>query len=660
MILLPAFSVFATPPQRDYDVVVYGATAGGVAAAVAAAGEGGSVALIEPRHHVGGMTSGGLGATDFGRKQVIGGMARDFYEELGEHYGEPISWYFEPHQAERVLRRWLREARVDVFFGSRLDAVEKEGGRIAAITLENGARFTADMFIDCSYEGDLLPRAGVSYTWGREGRDAYGESLAGRIEYSDKHQFSVPVNPRDDAGNLLPLVFTGEGGAPGSADQKVQAYNFRLCMTQNPKNRVAWPRPEGYDPAEWELLRRYLAARPETKFAELCNPIAMPGGKTDTNNNGPISTDYIGASWGYPEGSYEEQAAIWADHERYVKGFFYFLAHDPGVPAELQAEVRSWGLAKDEFTDTDNWPHQLYVREARRMVGSYVTRQSDLQESRRKDDSIGMASYNSDSHHVQRLPATASPHWPDGTPSTLNEGDMQVGVRPYDMPYRSFVPQIAECENLLVGCAFSASHVAYSSMRMEPQYMIIGQALGIAAALAREGNTPVQDIDVTALQAKLRSLGAVLHEDEAIPEWVRASDLPGVVMDNDRAELIGNWKPSVSAGPFVGLDYVHDDNAASSENMARFNPGSLAPGRYEIRLSYSANPNRAARALVRVHTASGVVELHLDQRASQGALAPFVNLGLYDIAAGGGTVEIVGSPDAGGVLSADCVQWLAQ
>ncbi len=657
-LLIPAFSVFATPPLRNYDVVVYGATAGGVAAAVAAAGEGASVALIEPRHHVGGMTSGGLGATDFGRKQVIGGMARDFYEELGMHYGEPISWYFEPHQAERVLRKWLREARVELFFGSRLDAVGKEGARITTLTLENGAAFKAGVFIDCSYEGDLLPRAGITYTWGRESREAYGESLAGRIEYSDKHQFSVPVDPRDAAGGLLPLIFEGEGGAPGAADRKVQAYNFRLCMTQNPKNRLDWPRPEGYDPAEWELLRRYLAARPGTEFAELCNPIAMPGGKTDTNNNGPISTDYIGASWGYPEGSYEEQAAIWNAHERYVKGFFYFLAHDQGVPATLQAEVRSWGLAKDEFTDTGNWPHQLYVREARRMVGSYVTRQSDLQESRRKDDSIGMASYNSDSHHVQRIPATGSRDWPEGTPSVLNEGDMQVGVRPYDMAYRSFVPQLAECENLLVGCAFSASHVAYSSMRMEPQYMIIGQALGLAAAQALEAGNPVQGIDVAALQAKLRAFGAILHEEDAIPDYVRVSDLPGVVLDNDRAEIIGDWKPSGSSGPFVGLDYVHDDNAASSENLVRFNPEALAAGRYEIRVSYSANPNRATRALVRIHTASGVVETRLDQRALQGEFSPFVRLGVHDVAAGGGSVEILGSPDAGGVVSADCVQWL--
>lgn len=659
-LLFAAAQSTATPVFRDFDVVVYGATAGGVVAAVAAAKEGATVALLEPGRHVGGMTSGGLGATDFGRKQVIGGMARHFYEELGEHYGEPISWYFEPHQAERVLREWLHEARVELCFGSRLGAIQMDGTKISGISLESGESFRARVFIDCSYEGDFLPLAGISYTWGRESQSDYGESLAGRIVYSDKHQFSVAVNPWDSTGKLLPLVSTGGAGEAGAGDRKVQAYNFRLCMTQVPENRVDWPKPEEYDPATWELLRRYLAARPETTFGELCNPVAMPNGKTDTNNNGPISTDFIGASWGYPDGSYGEQARIRAAHEEYVKGFFYFLANDPGVPSALQSVARSWGLAKDEFTDTDNWPHQLYVREARRMVGSYVTHQQDLQDDRRKEDSIGMASYNSDSHHVQRIPAMESPKWSPDTPSVLNEGDMQVGVRPYDMPYRSFVPQVGECENLLVGCAFSASHVAYSSMRMEPQYMIIGQALGTAAVVAVEGDTAVQVIDMGRLQAKLKAGGAILHEEDALPDYKRATDFPGIVIDNDRAEVTGDWKSSGSSGPYVGLEYLHDENAASAENRVRYLPRLSLPGRYEIRISYSVNPNRAERALVRIETSAGVVERRINQRLPQGEFAPFVSLGVFDLAVGGGAVEIAGSPDSGGFVTADAVQWLSE
>lgn len=656
-------AAFLTPADAqttavNYDVVVYGATAGGVTAAIAAAHEGRNVALIEPRYHVGGMTSGGLGRTDYGRKQVIGGMALEFYTRLGKHYGEEVSWFFEPGVAERELRAWLREARVDLYFGSRLGGIERTGKRIERISLLNGMVFAAPVFVDCSYEGDFLPLAGISFTWGREGREAYGESLAGRIEYSAKHQFSVPVNPFGEDGALLPLVSGGDPGDPGAADRKVQAYNFRLCMTQVEDNKAPWPKPEGYDPAEWELLRRYLQARPELTFEQLCHPAAMPHGKTDTNNNGAISTDFIGGSWGYPNGSYAEQDAIVAAHERYVKGFFYFLANDPSVPPALHAEAQTWGLAKDEFTDTDNWPHQLYVREARRMAGSYVTRQSDLQEDRHKDDSIGMASYNSDSHNVQRFPVTESPLWPTGTPSAVNEGDMQVGVQPYDMPYRSFVPQPGECTNLLVGSAFSASHVAYSSMRMEPQYMIIGQAIGTAASLAIEAGVPVQEIKIQALQEKLHAQGAILHRDDAVPEFARAADYPGIVLDTDDAEVLGRWSSSSSERPYLGFGYLHDSQAGSPENQVVYTATLPSAGNYEVRISYTPNPNRATAALVRVHAADGIVEKRVNQREMAGEHAPFVSLGVFPFATEEAVVEIVSTPDAGGYVIADAVQWL--
>lgn len=659
-LLLPlaASSAPTAPPVHEYDVVVYGATAGGVVAAVAASNAGNTVALIEPRHHVGGMTSGGLGRTDFGRKEVIGGMAREFYERVGDHYDKDIAWFFEPGVAERVLRDWLREARVHLYFGSRLGGVERTGKQIDRITLLSGTIFDAPVFIDCSYEGDFLPLAGISYTWGREGRDQYGESLAGRIEYSAKHQFEVPVNPYDEDGNLLPLIYGGDPGTPGEADRKVQAYNFRLCMTQVPGNRVAWPRPEGYDPAEWELLRRYLAARPGLTFDEICNPSPMPNGKTDTNNNGAISTDFIGGNWGYPNGSYEEQAAIVAEHERYVMGFFYFLANDPGVPEALQAEAQSWGLAKDEFTDTNNWPHQLYVREARRMIGAYVQRQSDLQENRHKEDSIGMASYNSDSHNVQRFPVTDSPLWDAGTPSVLNEGDMQVGVRPYDMAYHAFVPQAAECTNLLVGSTFSASHVAYSSMRMEPQYMIIGQALGVAASMARESGVPVQEIDVPALQDTLIDQGAILHSEDAGLDLKKSSDFPGIVLDSEDAEVIGRWSMSSSSIPYVGYGYHHDGEAGLADYRIRYTAALPEPGRYEVRVSYTTNSNRATNALVRIHAAGGVVEKRVNQRKDPGEHKPFFSLGTFDFDGEEATAEIVSTPDAGGYIIADAVQWL--
>jgi hypothetical protein len=645
--------------SHDYDVVVYGATAGGAVAAIAAANEGHNVALVEPRHHVGGMTSGGLGATDFGRKSVIGGLSLEFYKRLTKYYGGEIAWHFEPHKAEKELRDWLGEAGVDVYFGSRLGKLDKNGSVIQGITLLDGTAFNAHVFIDCSYEGDLLPLAEITYTWGREGQAQYGESLAGHIEYSAKHQFSVPVNPYDDQGVLLPMVWPKDDKQPGDADRKVQGYNFRLCMTRDNDNLVPWPKPAGYDPAEWELLRRYVAAKPELTFEELCHPFRLPNGKTDTNNNGPISTDFIGGSWGYPDGTYAEQEQIWAEHERYVKGLFYTLANDPGIPEKLRAEAQSWGLAKDEFVDTGNWPHQLYVREARRMIGSYVTHQKDLQEDRRKEDSIGMASYNSDSHNVQRFAVTGSPLWDEGTPSVINEGDMQVSVRPYDMPYRSFVPKATECTNLLVGSTFSASHVAYSSMRMEPQYMIIGQAAGVAASLAIREKTSVQDIDIEKLQEKLREQGAILHLEDTVADFKSTKDYPGIVVDTDTAEVVGNWRESGDVDLYLGFSYLHDSQAGDPANYVRYRPELPGAGRYEVRVSYSRHGNRATNAKYVVRHGAGSDEHRVNQREKQGEHRPFVTLGVYRFEAGNGSfVDLISTADAGGYLIADAVQWL--
>ena len=500
----------ARAERREFDVVVYGGTAAGVMAAVRAASAAVSVALLEPGRHIGGMVSGGLGKTDTGKVEVIGGMARRFFEEAGRHYGEKIAWTFEPHVAEDVFRAMLADAGVPVFFGQRVVAVQTRGGNILALRTAARDAFGAKVFVDSTYEGDLLARAGVSYVVGREGREVYGESLAGRHERSPKHQFSVEISPRDVDGELLPLVYRGDSGEPGAGDCKVQAYNFRLCLTQDKENQVPMPHPPDYAPARYALLARYLAARPELKFASICSIGRLPNGKTDINNNGPISTDFIGESWDYPEASYRERERIWQEHKHYIQGFFYFLAHDPAVPATLQAEAQSWGLAKDEFPDTDNWPHQMYVREARRMVGQYVMIQADLQTRRTKPDSIGMGSYNSDSHHVQRIPT------PDGF--VENEGDMQVGVRPYEIPYRALVPHATETTNLLVPACVSASHVAYSSMRMEPQYMIMGHAAGIAAARAARGCIPVGEIDVSALRETLRREGQVLSWEERLTQ----------------------------------------------------------------------------------------------------------------------------------------------
>ena len=361
-----------------------------------------------------------------------------------------------------------------------------------------------------------MAQAGVQYTVGRESQSQYGESLAGVRERTPFHQFLVRVSPFDADGRLLPEVNPEPLAAPGSADKKVQAYNFRLILSEDPSNQAPFPKPPGYDPKRYELLGRLLdATAKKLGRAPRMNDVVLiagiPNHKADINNQGAFSTDFIGKSWGYPDGDYRSRARIWRDHTDYTQGFFYFLGHDPRVPASLQQEVNSWGLAKDEFPDTENWPHQLYIREGRRMIGEFVVTQKDLQTDLKKPDAIGMGSYNSDSHNIQRV-ANA-----DG--AAENEGDMQVAVTPYQIPYRVMLPKREQATNLLVPVCFSASHVAYSSLRMEPQYMILGHAAGVAASLALQGRKPVQDISVASLQKELTSQGAVF-------EWVQPSRGP--------------------------------------------------------------------------------------------------------------------------------------
>jgi FAD-dependent oxidoreductase family protein len=503
-----AETTIASSNSDGFDVVVYGGTASGAIAAISAAKEGLRVALLEPENHIGGMVSGGLGATDVAIPSLVGGLCLEFFGRVGNYYGlAGPAWNFEPHVAEMVFRGGLNEAGVKVFFNHRLSTVQREGRRIVSIQMENGAVFKGKVFIDATYEGDMLPRAGISYTWGREGQATYGESLAGRGEYAPLTWFGVYVDGYDESGSLLPLIYAGDPGNPGEGDKKIQAYNFRLCLTDITENQVPFVKPANYDPKRYEIFRRYLSAASKggtnpLKFSYLLGSAPMPNGKTDTNNSGSMSTDFIGGSWDYPEADYQRRKEIWDEHKYYTQGLLYFLANDPGVPADLRSDAGRWGLAKDEFVDTENWPHQLYVREARRMLGEYVMTQSDLQTARFKEDSIGLGSYNIDSHAMQRIFVPGK--------GMVTEGFVNVPVSPYDIPYRAILPKAAECENLLVPVCLSASHVAYSSLRMEPQYMIMGHAAGQAAFLAIRDNVSVQGIGVQELQDRLRSQGQIL------------------------------------------------------------------------------------------------------------------------------------------------------
>jgi hypothetical protein len=494
------------PAQSGYDLLVYGATAGGVMTAVAAARSGLKVVLVEPGRHIGGMVSGGLSRTDIGRREVIGGLALEFYRRATAHYGAPeISWFVEPHVAEPLFRDLLREAGVTVLLQHRLrekNGVQRRDRVISSIETEDGSHYSAKIFADCSYEGDLMAQSGVSFTWGRESAAQYGESLAGLRSETPKHQFLVDLSPYDGKHKLLPEISDRPVDESGAADRKVQAYNFRLIFSRDPANQLPYPRPAHYDPKRFELLARLLAVKP-LHFGDVVSIGPIPNQKADINNNGPVSTDFIGHSWDYPNASYQRRAEIWRDHEEYTKQFFWFLAHDSRIPPELQKEVNQWGPAADEFADTDHWPPQLYIREARRMIGEYVMTQRDIQTDLAKADAIGMGSYNSDSHNVQRIVNAAG--------FVRNEGDMQVPVKPYQIPYRILLPKRAEAGNLLVPVCFSASHVAYSTLRMEPQYMILGHAAGLAGAIAIRKSVAVQDVDTAELSRILLQQHAILN-----------------------------------------------------------------------------------------------------------------------------------------------------
>ena len=514
--LLLASAAGLSAATHEFDLVVYGGTAGGVATAISAARHGLKTALLEPRRHVGGMATGGLSRTDTGTREVIGGLALEFYYRVGNEYNvrrfkNPVAWFYEPKTGEKVMVDMLAEAGVTLLYNHRLqekNGVAKQGLRITEIVTENGDRFRAKIFADCSYEGDLMAQAKVSYTFGRESSAQYGEALGGVRDRTPLHQFLFDVPALDANGKPLPEITAEKPQAPGTADKGVQSYNFRIIATNVAHNRLPWPRPQGYTAARYELLARYLDAFVKNRgrspvFHELTLIAPIPNGKADFNNNGPFSTDYIGKNYAYPDASYAERDRIWQDHVDYVQGFYYFLATDPRVPKDLQAEVNEWGLCKDEYTDTAHWPHQLYVREARRMVGEFVASQKDLQTDITKSDVIGMGSYNSDSHNIRRFVNARG--------MAENEGDMQVPVKPYQIPFRVMLPKRAEVANLLNPVTFSASHVAYSSMRMEPQYMILGHAAGVAAALAVKASQPVQDVSVPELQRILKSEAAVFE-----------------------------------------------------------------------------------------------------------------------------------------------------
>ncbi|EON77963.1 putative xanthan lyase [Lunatimonas lonarensis] len=551
VVSLFVFNIHSAHSQSpSYDLVIYGGTSAGVAAAIQAARMGKSAILIEPSNHVGGLTTGGLGATDIGNKQAIGGISREFYQRIKDYYdkpenwkwqdrsdyftrpnegrsreGEDAMWTFEPSAAKIVYDEMLREADIKLITNQRLNrssGVKVQGSRIQSITMESGETYNGKMFMDATYEGDLMAAAGVSYTYGREANSAYGETLNGvqanyfgitlRGEVSRNavhHNFIPGVDPYikkgDPSSGLLPFIIQGGPGIDGSADKGIQAYCFRMTLTDHPDNRIPFAKPANYRELDYELLfRNYEAATgPIEKMYHYGDPLVpwintpMPNRKTDTNNQKGFSTDFIGQNHDYPEASYEEREAMAKQHLEYQQGLMWTLAYHPRIPKQVRDVVSKWGMAKDEFTEHEGWTPQLYVREARRMISDYVVTQKDCESLVPEvEDAVGLAAYGMDSHMVQR--------YVDHNGYVQNEGNFEAHVRaPYPIPYRAIVPKKGETENLFVPVCVSSTHVAFGSIRMEPVFMVLGQSAATAAVLAIDNDQAVQDVDYAVLRARL-------------------------------------------------------------------------------------------------------------------------------------------------------------
>ena len=569
--------VSSAQTSAEVDICVYGGTSAGVIAAYTARTLGKTVLLIEPGRHLGGLSSGGLGYTDIGNKFVVTGIARDFYRRIGTHYGKFEQWIFEPHVAEQIFHEYIDAAKVDVWYDYRIVSAANVGGVIQKIEVENSLNpsagsnrvVQAKVFIDCSYEGDLMAKAGVSYTVGRESNDKYKETYNG-FQLRDKHQFPDGIDPYKVKGVKESGLLWGISSAPtlpaGAGDKKVQAYNFRICLSRDPKNKIPISRPSGYDSTRYELLLRVLEKEPNRPFNLILKPDIMPNNKTDINNNGPFSTDMIGVNYEYPEADYNRRAEIIKDLEIYNKGLLYFIGHDPRMPRHLRDEMLKWGYPKDEYVDNGNWSHQAYIREARRMVGEYVMNQHNCEGRETVNDGVGMAAYTMDSHNIQRLVVNGM---------VKNEGDVQIGgFPPYPISYRSIIPMEVDCKNLYVPVCLSATHIAYGSIRMEPVFMVLSQSAATAAVQAIDKSISVQEVDVKALQKMLR-------ENPLADGTTR-----DILIDNDdkgNVTLIGSWTTLKNAPGCYGASLLSSSGGDKSKiQSVKFSTLIEKEGAYEV------------------------------------------------------------------------------
>jgi hypothetical protein len=655
-ILLFAIGTGVSGQDHNHDIVIYGATASGVIAAIAAADEGADVLLIEPGRNVGGMVSGGLSHNDYGDRTVIGGMALEFYGKVAEYYQKPLYYWRgpEPHVGEKIFRDWLADAGVSLLFQKRVMEVRKQNGRISHIVLSDGSSVSGRVFIDAGYEGDLMARAGVSYTIGREAVQELGESWAGRRAIlPDGHQMLPRVSPfRDEkTRELLPLIHPGPMAGEGEADRAVQGYGFRLTVTTDPANLIPFHQPEHYDPRQFALVRRYYEVHPDAGNMVHAWP-TLPNGKTDMNSSGPISTNVVdGLNWAYPDADYPLRDSIWQAMKDYTQGLLYFLSHDPSVPERIRKQTLQMGLCRDEFVDNDHWPHQLYIRVGRRMKGEYFMTQHDLETDTIKYDAIGMGSYNIDVRHVQRNFIPVS-RFPELQYEVFNEGYISIPVAPYEIPYRSLLPRYGECRNLIVPVCISASHVAYASVRMEPQYMIMGQAAGVAAAMAARENRPVHRINIGELQERLLQRGQVLSLKENIYGAFDYDD--EIIIDNNMnrfTEKSGTWQGiETEPGGRYQMNYARNDGR---QGTFSFKPWLENAGVYELSIWHPSEESFSDAVRILINHQDGIAEKSVDQRKNGGE---WMILGRYEFQSGYQKVLTVVSEGSNGTVVADAIK----
>lgn len=579
---------------KNYDICIYGGTSSGVIAAYTAARSGKSVLLIEPGKNLGGMSTGGLGLTDIGNKYAISGLALDFYRRIGKHYGKFEQWIFEPHVAENLFNEYIKKTKVPVLYENRITGVEKKGTLITAITLENPAKkkvgtVKAKVFIDCSYEGDLMAKAGVSYTVGREANSTYNETFNG-VQLMNGHQLPDGIDPYkvkgDPSSGLLWGITSEKLIDKGSGDKKVQAYNFRICLTNNPANMIPITEPEDYVPERYELLIRQMEKRNWKSLQDVFIWSGMPNQKTDINNRNGFSTDMIGMNWEYPDADYNKREQIWKAHIAYTKGLLYFVGHDARIPEHIRKEISQWGYPKDEYTSNGNWSHQLYIREARRMLGTLVMTQHHCQGKEIVSDGIGMAAYTMDSHNCDRLVVNGI---------VKNEGNVEEGgFGPYPISYRAIIPKESEASNLIVPVCLSATHIAYGSIRMEPVFMVLGQSSAMAAVQAIDRNLSVQKIDVSRLQQQLKS------------DPLADGSTPDILIDNnntDKVQVKGNWTVQKKGG--YGPDYFEALEDPDTTRSVRYNPGLATNGIYDVYAYYPKAGSSDIETVVKIFDGKG-------------------------------------------------------